>query len=165
VHSTQNAEKAVWTSPLIQFISPHTYKHNILRQHTLILCTYYCERVIFLLIKPYRWCIVSVLVSSVVDRRLEPRSGQNNDYIISICCFSAKHTALRSRIMFPEWGDMFTRGLLFQWASTLISNSACWSSTKRISSSSDWKLTRSRHDVVEIPNLLRVIQEKFLSDL
>jgi hypothetical protein len=41
--------------------------------------------------------MVSVLASSVVDRGFEPRSGQTKDYKIGICCFSTKHTALRSR--------------------------------------------------------------------
>ena len=41
--------------------------------------------------------MVSMLASSVVDRGFEPRSGQNKDYEIGICCFSAKHTALRRR--------------------------------------------------------------------
>jgi len=31
----------------------------------------------------------------------------------------------------------------------LKSNSACWSRTKRTSSSSHWKLTCSRHDIAE----------------
>ena len=38
---------------------------------------------------------VSVLASSVVDHGFEPRSGQTKDYKIGICCFSAKHAALR----------------------------------------------------------------------
>jgi hypothetical protein len=41
--------------------------------------------------------MVSVLASSVIDRGFEPRSGQTKDYKISICCFSAKHAALRSK--------------------------------------------------------------------
>ena len=46
--------------------------------------------------KDYRigGAMVSVLVSSAVVRRLEPRSGQTKDYKIGICCFSAKHAAL-----------------------------------------------------------------------
>jgi hypothetical protein len=39
----------------------------------------------------------SVLVSSVVDRGFEPRSGQTKDYKIGICCFSTKHVALRRK--------------------------------------------------------------------
>jgi hypothetical protein len=41
--------------------------------------------------------MVSVLASSVVDCGFEPRSGQTKDYTIGICCFSAKHTALRRK--------------------------------------------------------------------
>ena len=41
--------------------------------------------------------MVSVLASSAVDRRFEPRSGQTKDYNIVICCFSTKHAALRSK--------------------------------------------------------------------
>ena len=32
---------------------------------------------------------------SAVDHGLDPRSGQTKDYKIGICCFSAKHAALR----------------------------------------------------------------------
>jgi hypothetical protein len=39
--------------------------------------------------------IVSVLASSAVDRGFEPRSGQTKDYKIDMCCFPAKHAALR----------------------------------------------------------------------
>jgi hypothetical protein len=41
--------------------------------------------------------MVSVLVSSAVDRGFEIRSGQIKDYQIGICYFSAKHTALRKK--------------------------------------------------------------------
>jgi hypothetical protein len=41
--------------------------------------------------------MVSVFSSSAVDRGFESRSGQAKDYKISICCFSAKHTALRRK--------------------------------------------------------------------
>jgi hypothetical protein len=68
--------------------------------------------------------MVSVLASSAVDRWFEPRSGLTN-YKIGICCFSTKHTALRSKSKdwltrnqnnVSEWGDMSNHGLLFQWA-------------------------------------------------
>jgi hypothetical protein len=39
----------------------------------------------------------SVLASSVVDRGFEPRSGHTKDYKIGICCFSAKHAALKRK--------------------------------------------------------------------
>ena len=70
----------------------------------------------------------SVLASSAVNRGFKPRSGQIKDYKIGICCFSAKHTALRRKIKdwlaqnqdnVSEWGDMSFRGLLFQCASTI----------------------------------------------
>ena len=72
--------------------------------------------------------MVSLLASSAVDRGFEPRSGQTNDYKINMCCFSAKHAALRrkskdwlarNQTNVSEWSDMSTRGLLFQWASTI----------------------------------------------
>jgi hypothetical protein len=65
--------------------------------------------------------MVIVLASSVVDRGFEPRSGQTKDYEIGICCFFAKHAALRrrnkdwlARNQDNERGDMYIRGLLFQ---------------------------------------------------
>ena len=72
--------------------------------------------------------MVSLLASSAVDRGFDPRSGQTKDYKIGICCFSAKHAALRSKSTdwlvriqdnVSEWGDMSIRGLLFQWVSTM----------------------------------------------
>ncbi len=64
-----------------------------------------------------------VLASSAVDRGLEARSGQTKDYAIGICCFSAKHAALRRKSKdwlarnqnnVSEWSDISTCGLLFQ---------------------------------------------------
>jgi hypothetical protein len=72
--------------------------------------------------------MVSMLASSMVDCGFEPRSGQSKDYKISICCFSAKHVALRRKSKdwlarnqnnVSGWSDMSIRGLLFQWASTI----------------------------------------------
>ena len=67
--------------------------------------------------------MVSVLDSSVVDRGFEPRSGQTKDYKeIGMCCFSAKHAALRRKSKdwlarnqdsISELGDMSIRRLLF----------------------------------------------------
>jgi hypothetical protein len=47
--------------------------------------------------------MVSVLASSAVDRGFEPRSGQTKDYSIGICCFSAKHSALRRKSAKTGW--------------------------------------------------------------
>ena len=72
--------------------------------------------------------MVKVLASSAIDRGSIPRSDQTKDYKIGICCFSAKHAALtwkskdwleRNQDNVAEWGNMFVRGLLFQWASTI----------------------------------------------
>ena len=41
--------------------------------------------------------MVSVLSSNAVDRGFEPRSGQTKNYNIGICCFSAKHVAIRRK--------------------------------------------------------------------
>jgi len=41
--------------------------------------------------------IVSVLVSSAVDCGFELRSDQTKVYKTGICCFSAKHRAIRAR--------------------------------------------------------------------
>ena len=71
--------------------------------------------------------MVSVLASSAVDRGFELRSGQTKDYKIGICCFSAKHTALRRKS--KDWLDRNQDCVLvgrhiypvpfFQWASTI----------------------------------------------
>ena len=67
--------------------------------------------------------MVSLLVSSAVDRGFEPRSGQTKDYKISICCCSAMHETLKRKIKdwlagnqdnVSEWGDMYICKLLFQ---------------------------------------------------
>jgi hypothetical protein len=67
--------------------------------------------------------MVSVIASSVVDRRFELRLGQTKNYKIGICYFSAKHAALRRKIKdwlarnqnnVSEWSDMSIRGLLLQ---------------------------------------------------
>ena len=50
--------------------------------------------------------ICGVLVSMLASSGLEPLSGQTKDYKIGICCFSAKHAALRrkSRLVGSESG-------------------------------------------------------------
>ena len=60
---------------------------------------------------------------SAVDCGFEPRSGKTEDYKIGICCFSAKHAALRRKSKdwlarnqdnVSDWGDMSIRRVLFQ---------------------------------------------------
>jgi hypothetical protein len=59
--------------------------------------------------------MVSVLASSAIDCGFEPRLGQTKDYKIGICCFSAKHAALRRKSKdwltrnVSEWSDMSIR--------------------------------------------------------
>jgi hypothetical protein len=64
-----------------------------------------------------------VLASSAIDRGFEPRTDQSKDFKIGICCFSAKHAALRRKSKdwlarnqnnVSEWSDMSIRGLLCQ---------------------------------------------------
>jgi hypothetical protein len=71
---------------------------------------------------------VRVLALSAVNRGFEPWPGETKDYKISICFFSVKHAVLSSKSKYwlardqnnvTEWSDMSTRGLLFQWASTI----------------------------------------------
>ena len=67
--------------------------------------------------------MVSVLAWSAVDRGFKPRSSQTKDYKVGICCYSAKHVALRRKSIYwmtrnqdnvSEWSDMSICGLLFQ---------------------------------------------------
>jgi hypothetical protein len=41
--------------------------------------------------------VMSVFASSAVNCIFVTQSGQTKDYKIDICCFSAKHTALRRK--------------------------------------------------------------------
>ena len=41
--------------------------------------------------------MVNVLASSAINHGFKARSGQIKDYKIGICCFSAKHAALRRK--------------------------------------------------------------------
>ena len=73
--------------------------------------------------KNFGGVVVSVPASSAVDRGFEPGSDQIKDYKIGICCFTARHIALRRKSTdwlsrnqdnVSVWGDMSIRGLLFQ---------------------------------------------------
>ena len=72
--------------------------------------------------------MVNVLTSTAVDRGFGPRSSQTKHYTIDICCFSAKHAALRRKSKdwlawnqdtVSEWRDMSICGLLFRWTNTI----------------------------------------------
>ena len=67
--------------------------------------------------------MVNVLISSDVGRRFEPWLGHTTNYEIGILCFSAKHTALRSKnndLLGRNQNNLLELSrLLFQWASTI----------------------------------------------
>ena len=76
--------------------------------------------------------MISVLVSSALNRGFEPRTGQTKDFKIGICCFSAKHTALRRKSKdwlarnqdnVSEWGTCLSADCCF-------SELALWNPTK-----------------------------------
>ena len=63
---------------------------------------------------------VSVVALGTVDNRFKLHSGQTKNYQICVCCFSAKHKALRSKskdwlywTRDNEWNDISTCRLLF----------------------------------------------------
>jgi hypothetical protein len=67
--------------------------------------------------------MVGVLASSKVNREFQSQLGQTKDYQIGICCFYAKHAALRrnskdwlawNQDNVYEWSDMSISGRLFQ---------------------------------------------------
>ena len=42
--------------------------------------------------------MLSMLASSAIDSRFEPRSGQTKSYTFGMSCFSTKHAALKRKI-------------------------------------------------------------------
>jgi hypothetical protein len=74
--------------------------------------------------KPWS-CLWSIQVRPISTRITDntPRQVfQTKDFKIGICCFSAKHAVLRRKS--KDWlarnqNNVSTRGLLFQWASTI----------------------------------------------
>ena len=66
----------------------------------------------------------SIFASSAVDHGFEPQSGQTKDCKIGICCFSARHAALRrkSKDMLAqnqdnvsEWGEIHSISPWYSW--------------------------------------------------
>jgi hypothetical protein len=72
--------------------------------------------------------IISMVTFSAVDRSwVRSTVGQTKDYIIGICCFSAKHTSLKERakkcwlVIRIMCASVATcHSLLFQWARTIL---------------------------------------------
>ena len=74
---------------------------------------------------------------------------QTKDYKIGICCFSAKHGALRRKS--KDWLT-WNQDKVFECGDMSIRRLVCcfsWSSTKQTSSLSHCKLTCSHHDIAE----------------
>ena len=96
--------------------------------------------------------MVRVLASSAVDDSFEHRSGQTKDYRTIICCFYAKHTALRGKGKYwlawnqdnvSEWSNISTSGLLFQLTTLKIQLSVLVHyKVGIIIISSNWNVTR-----------------------
>jgi hypothetical protein len=71
------------------------------------------------------------MVSVLASNEVESLSDQAKDYKNCLCCFYTKYAAFRRKSKdwlarnqdnVSEWGEMSTRGLLFQWARTKKSN-------------------------------------------
>jgi hypothetical protein len=93
--------------------------------------------------------LVSVLASGAVDRGFGLRSSRTKDYAIGICCFSAKHTAFRSKN--KDW-LVRNQDNVSEWlfGDCCVCDRRLWSSTNRTSSSFHWRhVTCSRHDITE----------------
>jgi hypothetical protein len=85
------------------------------------------KMIYYLLVNCISGVIVSMLTTSVVDCRFEPRSSQTKHYEIGIC-FSVNHGALRcnskdwlahNQDNMSEWIDRSSCRLLFQWTSII----------------------------------------------
>jgi hypothetical protein len=72
--------------------------------------------------------MISELVSSAVDLGFEPPSGQTKTLklVFAVFLVNTQHLGVRVKDCLArnqdnvsEWSNMSTRGLLFQWASTL----------------------------------------------
>jgi hypothetical protein len=110
--------------------------------------------------------MVSVLASSIVYRGLKPRLCQTKVYKIGICCFSAKHAALKRKS--KDWLAR-NQNNVSECPRTVVS---LWNQSQRVglvqsrphsSSSSHWKLTCSRHDIAE--KLLNWRKQQWLTHL
>ena len=103
--------------------------------------------------------MVSVLASSAGGRGFDPRPVQTKDIKIGICCFSARHAALRSkstdwlsrvRIMCLGKVACLPADCCFRELARKKSDSACQSSTKQDSFIIMHSLICSRPDMHEI---------------
>jgi hypothetical protein len=90
--------------------------------YLVILCILFFQNVY----EPHRWC--NGYCVCLECGRSKIRAPISSNYKIGICCFSAKHAALRRKNKdwlarnqdnVFEWGDFSIHGLMFQWASAI----------------------------------------------
>ena len=114
MHYSLHVKKVNW------FFSSHDSMGHVIYCHHFAKMSMYMFYIFSLNISQFQHSL------SAVDLGLYPRSVQTKDYKIGICCFTAKHAALRknskdwlawNRDNVSEWSDMSICGLLFQWAS------------------------------------------------
>ena len=119
--------KSIW-SCMAKFYTWHFFFINDIENEALNNINMFADDTSLYCVDHIGGVMVSVLASSVVDRGFKPRLGHTKDYKIGMCCFSAKHAALRrksknwlarNRNNVSEWSDISTRWLLFQWTSTI----------------------------------------------
>ena len=103
--------------------------------------------------------MIRLLASCAVESGIELLSGMTKDYAIGICCLSAQHTNLRGRATTCWLGFwwMCSSGTTCLPTDCYVSeltlhesNSTCWSSKRRTSSSSHQIVACSRRDIAEI---------------
>jgi hypothetical protein len=99
--------------------------------------------------------MVSVIAASVVDRGFEPWSGKTKDYKIGMCCFSAKHVALRRKSKdwlarnqdnVSEWATCLSADCCF---SFLQRQYTCKQTIKKIQLSAGLVQSRSHHHLIK----------------
>ena len=95
--------------------------------------------------------MVCVLASGAVHRGFDPRQCKTKDYKIGVCCFSAKHAALRRNN--KDWlarnrDNVCPNGATFLSADCCFSELAL-SKSNKASSSFHWNITCSSYDIAE----------------
>ena len=107
-----------------QYFNRHDITEILLKVALNITSSQYC--IVQCISRPHRWCNGYHLLFRV--RLIVGRApGQTKDHRIGICFFTAEHAALRSKNKdcmalnqdVSEWSHMSTRGLLFQYGSTI----------------------------------------------
>ena len=112
-------EASLWHTGLLWHTkNPKYMGSNDWHRQQLSKCQIWHEPLIYVHCTQYKCLFLFVFASNAVDRGFESQSGQTKDYKIGICCFSAKHAALRRKSkdwlaqnldIVSEWGTcLFT---------------------------------------------------------